>query len=203
MKRVRRVEQKKAAFIGEYSAQAMLDFTSSEVKDPANRTVVEEIKKLIEAARPSVVYAHNLADKHDTHVAVALKTIQALRELPTDARPKEVYGCEVWRDLDWLIDSDKVIFDVAAHENLAAALLGVHDSQICGGKRYDLATLGRRRAHATYYASHGTDATTGIIFGMDLSPLVTDPSVDIESYAADYITRFAEDVTSRIKKLIS
>ena len=30
-------------------------------------------------------------------------------------------------------------------------------SQICGGKRYDLATLGRRLANATYAESHGTD----------------------------------------------
>ena len=45
-------------------------------------------------------------------------------------------------------------FDLSAHESLQAALIGVFDSQICGGKRYDLATQGRRRAHATYAASH-------------------------------------------------
>ena len=67
----------------------------------------------------------------------------------------------MWRDLDWLMDADKVVFDVSAHENLQAALLGVFDSQICGGKRYDLATMGRRRANATYFASHGVDVSTG------------------------------------------
>ena len=35
-----------------------------------------------------------------------------------------------------------------------AALIGVFDSQIAGGKRHDLAVLGRRRANATYNASH-------------------------------------------------
>ena len=71
-----------------------------------------------------------------------------------------------------MLDDDKVAFDVTAHENLQAALLGVFDSQICGGKRYDLATMGRRRAHATYYASHGTDVAEGLTFAMDLTPLV-------------------------------
>ena len=52
------------------------------------------------------------------------------------------------------------------------SLLGVFDSQVCGGKRYDLATMGRRRANATYLASHGVDESTSLIFGMDLTPLM-------------------------------
>ncbi|HOJ22754.1 MAG TPA: PIG-L family deacetylase, partial [Armatimonadota bacterium] len=168
---VRRKEQKKAAFVGEYAAQFLLDHPSSAVKDASNPDVVADLKEILLAARPEVVYTHNLGDKHDTHVGTALRLIQAMRELPEEARPKRVLGCEVWRDLDWMTDEDKVPLDVAAHENLAAALLGVFDSQICGGKRYDLATLGRRRAHATYHASHGTDDTTQLNFAMDLTPL--------------------------------
>ncbi|NLC56702.1 MAG: PIG-L family deacetylase [Armatimonadetes bacterium] len=201
MQVVRRKEQKKAAFVGEYSAQALLDYPSSAVKDGKNRDVVEDLKALMLAARPSVIYTHNLADKHDTHVGVTLKIIQAARELPEDARPKRLLGCEVWRDLDWMNDGDKVPLDVAEHENLAAALLGVFDSQICGGKRYDLATLGRRRAHATYHASHGTDDTTQLNFAMDLTPLVNDPSLDVAQYLQGFIDRFAGEVQARLKKL--
>ncbi|MHB9129847.1 MAG: PIG-L deacetylase family protein [Armatimonadota bacterium] len=202
MMRVRRVEQKKAAYVGEYSAMAMLDFTSSQVKDPANPVVKDDIKQLLLAARPKVVYTHNLADKHDTHVGVTLRVLQAIRELPADQRPEKVLGCEVWRDLDWMADEDKVPLDVSAHENLAAALLGVFDSQICGGKRYDLATIGRRRAHATYFASHGTDTTTQLNFAMDLTPLVNDPSLDVSDFVDNYIRRFAADVNGRVKKLL-
>jgi LmbE family N-acetylglucosaminyl deacetylase len=202
MRAVRRAEQKKAATMGEYGAMAMLDYPSSAVKDAANTSVVEDIKRLLEASRPSVVYTHNLADKHDTHVAVGLRTIQALRGLPAEARPRAVYGCEAWRDLDWMSDSDKIVFDVGADEDLAAALLGVFDSQISGGKRYDLATMGRRRAHATYYASHGTDVTTGMIFAMDLTPLVAGPGLDIQSYVDGYIERFRQDVSARLAKLL-
>ncbi len=201
MQVVRRKEQKKAAVVGEYTAQIFLDYSSAATKDGSNPEVKEDLKKVFLATRPQIVYTHNLADKHDTHVAVTLRVIAALRELPDDAKPQQVLGCEVWRDLDWMADSDKVPMDVSAHENLAAALLGVFDSQICGGKRYDLATIGRRRAHATYFESHGVDVSTSLIYAMDLTPLIRDPSLDVLSYVQGFIDRFAQDVRSRIEKV--
>ena len=88
-----------------------------------------------------------------------------------------------------------------AHENLAMSLLGVFDSQICGGKRYDLATMGRRRANATYFASHGVDESTSLIFGIDLTPLIEDEQLDVGEYINGFINRFAREVSSRIAKL--
>jgi LmbE family N-acetylglucosaminyl deacetylase len=191
-------EQHKAAIIGEYAAQVLLDYSSSVVKDGANRQPVEDIAQLLKIARPDVVYTHNLADKHPTHVAVAVKVIEAIRSLPESERPQKLYGCEVWRDLDWLLDEDKVAFNCSAHDNLQMALVGVFDSQVSGGKRYDLATLGRRRAHATYHASHATDVTTGLTFAMDLTPLIKDVSRDLLAYVQVYLDRFVEDVRQRI-----
>ena len=46
MQKVRRVEQKKASYIGEFGALVLLDYTSSIVKDPKDRDVVEELKDL-------------------------------------------------------------------------------------------------------------------------------------------------------------
>ncbi len=201
MQKVRRAEQKKAAVVGEYGAVAFLDYSSAAAKDPKNGGVLKDLKALFEAAKPEVVYTHNLADRHDTHVAVALKTIHALRELSPALKPGQVFGCEVWRDFDWMTDKDKIALDVSAHENLAAALLGVYDSQIAGGKRYDIATLGRRRANATYHASHGVDTTTYLIYAMDLTPLIRDPRLSIKGYVRDYIERFSDEVTERIEKL--
>ncbi len=202
MRAVRRVEQKKAAFVGEYAAAAFLDHPSSGIKNAADSGPKNDIKALLEAALPDVVYTHNLADKHDTHVAVALRTIAAIRELPPAARPRKLYGCEVWRDLDWMVDSDKVVFQLDEHQNLSAALLGVFDSQIAGGKRYDLATFGRRRAHATYHQSHGVDAAQMINFGMDLTPLVENPSLDAGEFVQERIRGFADEVRSRFQKLL-
>jgi len=201
MRAVRVTEQKKAAVIGEYGAQVLLDYPSAAVKDRANKGPVEDLLMLLKMARPEVVYTHNLADKHDTHVGVALKVIEAIRRLPAGERPRRLYGCEVWRDLDWMVDADKVVFDCSGHENLQAALLGVYDSQIAGGKRYDLAAMGRRRANATYYASHATDVATGLTYAMDLTPLIEDPTREVRAYVQEFMDRFAREVCERLGRL--
>ncbi|MBN1919026.1 MAG: PIG-L family deacetylase [Verrucomicrobia bacterium] len=198
---VRREEQKKAAVLGRYAAVALLDYPSAALRSASDRRPVEDIGHLIETAQPEVVYTHNLADKHDTHVAVALRTIEAVRSIEASKRPKRVLGCEVWRDLDWLVDADKVALDCSTYEDLQRALLGVFESQIAGGKRYDLATMGRRRAHATYHDSYATDAATGLIFAMDLTPLVENDAADTHAFLQAHIDRLARDVAARLKKL--
>lgn len=201
MYEVRLKEQKKAAYIGDYGALVLCDYPSKAVKDPSNTQPVEDLAAVLSIARPEAVFTHNLADKHDTHVAVTLRVIAAIRSLPAAQRPQHLYGCEVWRDLDWMTDEDKVPLDVSGHENLQAALLGVYDSQICGGKRYDLATMGRRKAHATYFASHGVDTATGLNFAMDLTPLINDTSLNPVSLVQRYIDHFAQEVSERLRKM--
>ena len=83
------------------------------------------------------------------------------------------------------------------HENLAMSLVGIFDSQIAGGKRYDIATMGRRRANATYLESHSVDASQMVNFAMDLTPLIVDDSLSPTEYVQDYIRRFAGDVGSK------
>jgi LmbE family N-acetylglucosaminyl deacetylase len=201
MQEVRRREQRKAALVGEYSCQIQLDYTSSAVKDPRCPGVVEELLAILRATRPGIVYLHNPADKHDTHVAVALRCIAALRGLAPEERPEKVYGCEVWRDLDWVPDEDQRPLPVSDRPNLAAALLGVFDSQISGGKRYDLATAGRRMANATYLASHGIDIETALTLALDLTPLAQNPDLSVAAYALNFIDKFRADVANRITKL--
>jgi len=109
MKAVRAIEQKTAATIGRYNAQVLLWHKSSEVKDPTSRAVIDDFKQLILDCAPDTLYTHNLADKHDTHVAVAMHVIRALRVLPAEKRPKKIGSLEVWRSLDWLCGEDKVV----------------------------------------------------------------------------------------------
>lgn len=196
----RNEEQRNAARVGNFSALVLLDLPSKAVKDASDSSAVDDLYTIFEATWADTVYTHNLTDKHDTHVGVALKTIAALRRLPREARPKRLIGCEVWRDLDWLCDDDKVVMDVSERENLQAALLGVFDSQIAGGKRYDLAAMGRRRANATFHQSHGVDANTGAVFGMDMTPLVNDDTLDPAEFVSGYLDRFRSDVIGRVRR---
>ncbi len=202
MKKIRKQEQKKAAFTGEYSGVVFMDKTSPEVKDSKNNSIIEDLKSLILKTRPKIIYTHNLADRHDTHIGVAVKVIRVLRELSEEYQPEKLYGCEVWRNLDWLNDNEKVIFDVSDHQNIASAVVEVYDSQICGGKRYDLATMGRRLSNATYNASHKTDKASSIIYGMDLTLLIKDQTLNICTYISSLIDNFKADTVNRIKRII-
>jgi LmbE family N-acetylglucosaminyl deacetylase len=201
MQEVRILEQRKAAFVGEYACQIQLGFPSAQVKDPEETAVVADLAAILRATRPEIVYLHNPADKHDTHIGVVLRSIAALREVRSEVRPRKVYGCEVWRDLDWLPDEIKQVLPVSARSNIAASLVGVFDSQVSGGKRYDLATAGRRLAHATYYASHGTDQEAALNFAMDLTPLVESPAISVNDYVLAQVDRFRADVEQRLRTM--
>jgi hypothetical protein len=129
-----------------------------------------------------------------------IAALHAMRELPRAQRPQKVIGCEVWRDLDWLPDADKVVMDVSCYDHLAAALNGVFDSQIAGGKRYDLATTGRRAANATFAESHATDKANQVILGMDLTPVVANETLDIVAFANRFLERFTDDVKTKLRR---
>jgi LmbE family N-acetylglucosaminyl deacetylase len=203
MAALRRREQEKAAVIGDYGILIQLNYTSPAAKDVAGGRLKRDLVRILRAVRPRVVYTHNPADKHDTHVAVGLTALAAIRELSPADRPKTVYGCEVWRDLDWMLDGDKVPLDVGAHESLSMALIGVYDSQVAGGKRYDVATACRRRANATYFQSHETDAFEQLWFAMDLTPLVRDERLDVLDFVLGHVDNFRRDVADRIRKYSS
>ena len=200
MAALRRREQEKAAVLGNYGVLAQLNYASAEVKDVGTGRLKADLVKILRTARPEVVYTHNPADKHDTHLAVVFTALAALRELEPDERPTTVYGCEVWRGLDWMDDADKVPLDVSRRENLSMGLIGVYDSQVEGGKRYDLATAGRRRANAVYFQSHATDEAEQLWFAMDLTPLVRDDSIDVGRYVLGHLDKFRASVEAKIKK---
>jgi LmbE family N-acetylglucosaminyl deacetylase len=200
MQDVRKREQRKAAFVGEYSVMIQLGYPSEDVKTKRRADVSSDILHILKLTQPQFVYLHNPADRHDTHVATFLRCLEALRQLPKEARPQKVYGCEVWRKLDWMLTADKEMLWVDQYPHLISALLAVFDSQISGGKRYDLAEEGLRRANATYFDSHTTDNTSMLTFAMDLTPLVQDDTLSPEDYTLAYIDRLKNDVRDKIRK---
>ncbi len=202
MRRARREEQRMAAKLGQYAIQVQLAHPSAAVKQSREASSVRaDLQALFSACRPALIYLHNPLDKHDTHVGVFLRCIEALRAMgPLPGKPR-ILGCAVWRDLEWMVDGDKIALDSGRRPSLAADLLRVFDSQIAGGKRYDLATVGRRLAHATFDTPHAVDHLHGITWAMELSPLVDHPTTDIADYALGYIERLRNDVAARLKKL--
>src|SRR5437764_13691078 len=47
MQKVRVIEQRKAAFVGEYGCQIQLDYTSTQVKDPHEAAIIEDLKQIL------------------------------------------------------------------------------------------------------------------------------------------------------------
>lgn len=198
MTRIRSQEQVLAARIGRYGFIAQLAYPSDAVRDAKQPDLLNELSTIVSAAQPRIVYTHNPADRHETHVAVALKTIEVLRQLPPAQRPSAVYGCEVWRSLDWLAEKHKVALDVGGNDELASELLNAFTSQNEAGKNYPRATIGRWRANATYHQPYGVDAYKGLAFAMDLTPLIEEPSIEVSKYVLDLIDHFREDVESKM-----
>ena len=193
-------EQHAAARLGQYSFIAQLGYESKEVRGADKTAPVDDLLALLQAARPEVVYLHNPADKHDTHVACFARCIEALRRLPKEARPRRVLGCEVWRALDWMIDAEKVAMPVSARPELAEALNQVFATQIVGGKRYDLAVLARRAANATFHDAHASDTESAIQWAMDLTPLILDDSLDVTAFTLGFLERLQRDVAERLRR---
>jgi LmbE family N-acetylglucosaminyl deacetylase len=191
----RLVEQKRAASLGHYAAVIWLDHASLDVKQPTYPALASDLNAILSELRARCVYTHNLADRHDTHVAVAAHTVQALRANPSSV--ERVLGCEVWRALDWLQPQDKVTLDVSSLEGRVMPLIGAFRSQLAA-KRYDIAAAGRRRANATFLDPHAADPSTALEYAMDLTPLVRDPTLDIARWTLQFVERFASDVAARL-----
>jgi len=198
MRDVRRHEQRSAAVVGQYAAIFQLDYSSASIRGASAPLLVDDIEQILCASRPEVVYTHNPADKHNTHLSVFASVLSAIRRLDPNLRPKTLLGCEGWRGLDWMNDPEKVTLDVSGHDHLAAALNGLFDSQIAGGKRYDLATLGRRSANATFLNPHASDQASQLSLAMDLTPLILDDNLDPVAFTLGAVDRFREDVRSRL-----
>ena len=195
MKAIRMEEQRKAAQLGEYSFISQLGFASATIKDADRRVgLVDELEKILLFTQPEVLYTHNPADKHASHVAVFQAVIEAVRRIPPYSRPKKIYGCEVWRDLDWLEPEDKVALDVSGHPELAEQLNACFESQIAGGKDYGRAVIGGRRANATFHDSHSVDTVDQLWFAMDLTPLIEEDAPEIRAFVEGKLNRFEASV---------
>jgi len=198
LRQTRREEARRAAVAGGYSALVMLDRTSAEAR-AAGGTIADELERLLLAARPRKLFTHNPFDRHQTHLAVLLHAVAALRRLPPQARPEQVWGCEVWGSLDWLPEQERTAFDVTAHEALGVQLTSLHASQLAGGKRYDLANPGRRRANATFDRAREPDRHELAELAVDLTPLLRDPTLGVGTFAAGLVARFADEVRQRLE----
>jgi hypothetical protein len=87
---------------------------------------------------------------------------------------------------------------VSGNDWLATALINCHASQVTPAKRYDLATIGRRRANATYSDSHGNTPEAYVTHAMDLSPLILDDALSLQDFVVEKVRRFEKSVVNTL-----
>jgi LmbE family N-acetylglucosaminyl deacetylase len=194
-------EQRDAAKVGKYSAMVQLAYSSEDVRKNKCDVIEDELVSILKIVHPDTMFIHNLFDRHETHLGACLRAIGALRKLPKNERPRQVYGMEVWRSLDWLSDEDRKLFDTSALPEVAQGVITAFDSQCTPKKRFDLAALGRRVGNATFQAPRDVDETNSCSIGMDLTPLIVNDSMDIREFALEYVKRFYSDVDGLLRKL--
>lgn len=196
--RLRFEEQRQAARLGKYSFVTQLGFPSAALVPPPLSPLVPVLVDLLRRMRPRVLYTHSPADKHGTHLRVLVAVLAALRELPPEHRPQRLLGCEMWQGLDWLPDADKTLLDTGQHSELASTLNSVFASQIAGGKRYDLAVMGRRRANATLHDPYAADALAEATIALDLTALIGADPAELLNFTLRYAERFRRDLETNL-----
>ena len=199
MAEIRKQEQRQAAELGCYSLAIQYGVSSKELKSGLNSGIIEQLAQWCDVAQPDVVYLHNLADRHDTHISVCMHAIEALRLVEESKRPQQVYGVEVWRSLDWLPERYRIRLDVSQQRQLHGDLIRVFDSQISGGKRYDLASESRHLANATFDQSHAVDAAQYMSLAMDLMPLVSDSALGYQEFVSSILREFESDLSRNLQ----
>ena len=123
-----------------------------------------------------------------------------MRLIRDEYRPEKFYGCEVWRGLDWVMDEDKVLLDTSNKPELALGLIKGFESQIDGGKRYDLAEIGRRHANVTFASSHEVDELESGNFAIDMTTWIEKDSLKPEEFFEKYLEKLKADIIGRIQK---
>lgn len=185
---IRKIEQVEAAQVGKYSV-SFLGLSSREVKMGHGRDSL--VTALIDI-KPDVVYIHNPFDKHPTHIEAMKSSISAIANFSNSVqRYPKVYGCEVWRGLDWIPDNRKVVFEVENIE-LQDKLLSCFKSQN-ELKRYDLAVSARCRANATFFESHEADTMKAAIYAVDMAPVIS-MNMSIYEFIDSILTEFKCDI---------
>jgi len=202
LSQIRRDEQKQAAVLGGYATVIQLGHPSAEVRGAGRAALTSDLLQIFRTAKPKILYLHNPADRHETHLAVLLASLAALRQLSPAERPAEIYGAEVWGDLDW-VPSDKAIrLPCSAPTDFGPSLLRVFQSQV-DGKRYDLAAAGRRRAQATFADAYAPDQAEEVVLALDLKPLVENPKLALADFVSALTQDFQKQTLDRIRQLES
>ena len=198
MLEARNQEQIRASQIGEYEKLIMLKHNHLDIENDDKDNVVKDLQKIILEVQPDVIYTHNIFDKSKTHSKTCKKVVEAILGLPEESRPRLLYGCEIFRSLDWLPDKYKVVFDLSDNKELQARLIGVYDTRMEQSKNYNKAVVGRKLAHATFGISNdNVDEEKMLWYGINLTPVIQ-KGIELKEYCTKILNEYNKEMLENI-----
>lgn len=195
----RRREQREAALLGGYRYCVQLPFPSGDLKGSPPELLVTTLATLIAASPGATVYTHNPFDRHPTHLTVCAAVLAACRRLGVASRPRQVLGCEGWRNLDWLPSDLKVRLPIVDPDRLGEQLVNLFRSQVTNGKRYAEAAVGRRVSQATFDEATESDAANEVTLAVDLTHLIASAE-PLTCWCEQVLSRFRAEIIDSIEK---
>ena len=194
-------EQKKAATIGRYNSVYFMNYSSEETRDQDNEDIVNEYIEIIKELKPRIIYTHSILDRHPTHVAVAIKVINALRTMKKSEQPKVLYGCESERDLDWLDQSKVVTFDVSKNMRLQRQLISAHKSANMS-RDYVNACIGRRLVNAVFNRDEKKKNAKLTAKAINMTTLLRRKDYPIKRFAMSFVDDLYVEINDMMDKTL-
>jgi len=167
----------------------MLFEPSSNLKK-VDRSVAEKLAAILSEIKPKELYIHSPFDKHPTHIGAMKVSLEAVKLLPKEIKPEKLYGCEVWRGLDWMEgDEDLKVIHFDDEVGLSDYILSSFSSQN-ESKNYLDAAKGRRKSNATFSESHSVNQAGEAALYVDLSVFLRENPPSPEDFVAAKIDAF-------------
>ena len=194
-------EQKRAANIGRYHSVYFMNYTSEEARDQENEDIINDYVQIIKELKPRIIYTHSILDRHPTHVAVAIKVINALRTMKKGDQPKVLYGCESERNLDWINPSKVVTFNVSKNLRLQRQLITVHKSSNMS-RDYVNAAIGRRLVNAVFNRDEKKKNAKLTAKAINMTTLLRRKEFPIKRYAMSFIDDLYSDINDMMDRTL-
>ena len=177
---IRRREQIDASDVGCYAATAQLGFSKNEIMGLENGdfTAAHNIQVTLRdilrhTPRLDSLYLHSIFDEHDTHQALTMLTLDALRELEKAERPQNCYGVEVSSSLSWLPPEHKKRLFISQMRTVKA-ILGRYKTELAK-RKYDEGVEGRSIANAVFQRDMGTSPAEPYLCALDYGSILNAP----------------------------
>jgi LmbE family N-acetylglucosaminyl deacetylase len=175
--------------LGEMDGQAgiFLNYPSKAVRSERVADVVHDLGAIFDLLRPRVIYVTAPYERHSTHVACTLRTVEAIRAV--EGFTPELKGYAVWGYLYG--DENLEYVDITAHVDAKRRAIRCHESEVAG-HAYDDGIIGFHRYAAVFQEAHGLQEMAYAELLLDMSRLVREPDLSVGDFARQQVTGFLE-----------